>query len=123
MAEAVWEPSKSFPIPWVEIFGGAVLIFAFTSNSFAKEGKTSGASDLNKFSHKLIEGTDGGGSGGGLLLSKKSSILGKLGGGFHFFFFENYLTLKLSRFGNYLTLKLSRSWHYLPLKLTDSKIV
>ena len=85
MAEAAWEPSKSFPIPRVEIIGGAVLNFAFTSNSFAKEGKTSGASDLNKFSHKLIEGTDGGGSGGGLLLSKKSSILGKLGGGFHFF--------------------------------------
>ena len=127
MAEAAWEPNKSFPIPRVEIFGGAVLIFAFTSNSFAKEGKTSGASDLNKFSLKLIESADGDGSGGGLLLSKKSSILGKLGDGFHFFqiffFFEKYLTLKLFRFGNYLTLKLSRSWYYLTLKLTDSKII
>ena len=107
MAEAAWEPSKSFPIPWVEIFGGAVLIFAFTSNSFAKEGKTSGASDLNKFSHKLIEGTDGGGSGGGLLLSKKSSILGKLGGGFLFFF------LKIIWLRNYLDLEIIWLWNYL----------
>ena len=77
MAEAAWELNKSFPILCVEKFGGAVLIFAFSSNSLAEEGKIGGA--LNKFSPKLIEG-DRGGGGGGLLLSKKSSILGKLDG-------------------------------------------
>ena len=45
------------------MLGGGALIFAFTSNSFAREGKMGGASDLRRFSPKLKDGAGGGGGG------------------------------------------------------------
>ena len=60
------------------MLGGGAYIFALTSNSLVREGKT-GGSDLNKFSPKLTD--DPGGGGGGLgPPSKRSSVVGKLGG-------------------------------------------
>ena len=61
------------------MLGGGALIFAFTSNSFAREGKMGGASDLRRFSPKLKDGAGGGGGGSLGPPSKKSSIVGKLG--------------------------------------------
>ena len=61
------------------MLGGGALIFAFTSNSFARVGKT-GASDLDKFSPKLNDGARGGGRRGLGPPSKKFSIVDKLGG-------------------------------------------
>ena len=61
------------------MLGDGALIFAFTPNSFAREGKTGGASDLSRFSPKLKDGAVGGGGGGLGPPSKKSSIVGKIG--------------------------------------------
>ena len=55
------------------MLGGGALIFAFTSNSFAREGKMGGASDLRRFSPKLKDGAGGGGGGSLGPPSKKSS--------------------------------------------------
>ena len=61
------------------MLGGGAYIFALTSNSLVREGKT-GGSDLNKFSPKLTDGPGGGGGGGLGPPSKRSSVVGKLGG-------------------------------------------